>query len=114
MDLTGIVDPSAGSFMIKCGSVKGHSKIAAFDLDHTLIAPKSGRKFPKDTDDWMLLEGVKKKLNELYTNDYKIVVFTNQGSSSFILTEFIKKIEAIAESVGVPMHVFGSNGHGFC
>ena len=27
-------------------------KIAAFDMDHTLVKPKNNRKFPKDENDW--------------------------------------------------------------
>ena len=53
------------------------SKIAAFDLDYTLICPKSGRRFPKDQDDWKLMfSNISNKLKKL--NGYSIVVFTNQ------------------------------------
>lgn len=29
-----------------------HAKVAAFDLDGTIIVPKSGKKFPEDHEDW--------------------------------------------------------------
>ena len=29
--------------------------IAGFDIDHTIIEPKSGNKFPKNKDDWKFL-----------------------------------------------------------
>ena len=70
-----------GAFMIMAEldhkPIKASSKISAFDLDHTLIRPKSGCKFPKNWEDWELLHGVKDKLNKFYEDKYKIVIFTN-------------------------------------
>ena len=55
------------------------SKIAAFDLDGTIIKTKSGRVFPKDKNDWVFFnDNVKKILYNLCNNNYKIVIFTNQ------------------------------------
>ena len=52
--------------------------IAAFDLDYTLIKPKSGRKFPKDKNDWkFLFDNIIDYLHSL--KDYSIVLFTNQS-----------------------------------
>ena len=31
------------------------NKIAAFDFDYTLVKPKSKKKFPEDSDDWVIL-----------------------------------------------------------
>lgn len=54
--------------------------IASFDLDHTLIMPASGKKFPKSKDDikWWndKIPLLLKKLEESF---YDIVIFTNQG-----------------------------------
>jgi len=47
-------------------------------MDGTLIKVKSGKKFPKDKDDWIFYdEKVKEKLKEYYEMDYAIVIFTN-------------------------------------
>lgn len=35
--------------------LKPSAKVASFDLDDTLVTRKSGAKFPKDADDWVLL-----------------------------------------------------------
>jgi bifunctional polynucleotide phosphatase/kinase len=74
-------------------------KIAGFDLDSTLITTKSGKKFPKNSEDWRwLYDGVKDKLHELSDNDYDIIIVTNQGgikSSEVKLKEFKTKIEDI-------------------
>lgn len=58
-------------------------KIAAFDLDYTLIKTKSGNLFPKDENDWTwLYDNVPNILEELAKNKYNIVVFTNQKGIS--------------------------------
>ena len=69
----------------------GCSKIAAFDMDGCLIVPKSGAKFPKDSNDWKLLSNqVRSKLNMLHNDGYKIVIFTNQaGVVRLLLTTIL-------------------------
>jgi bifunctional polynucleotide phosphatase/kinase len=89
------------AFSFKIGTVVANSKIAAFDLDWTLIKPKSGNKFPKNNDDWTVINSVKQ-----FHSDHKIVIFTNQGSSKFNKEEFTKKLEKIAAVLDVPLHVF--------
>jgi bifunctional polynucleotide phosphatase/kinase len=43
--------------------VKGSDKIAGFDMDYTLIKTKSGAKFPKGADDWVIWhDKVKEKM----------------------------------------------------
>jgi len=118
IDISGIHDPKNGAFIVKAEvedkPIRHSSLIAAFDLDHTLIEPKSGRKFPKDYDDWVLLDGVKEKLTDLYDQGYKIVIFTNQAGSSFDKAEFARKIRDIATSLDLPLHLFGCTEHGYC
>jgi len=54
------------------------NKIAAFDLDHTLIQPKNNKIFPKDKDDWEWKCNILDVLTLLDKNDWSIVIFTNQ------------------------------------
>ena len=69
-----------GSCMIgESPDLKPSSKIASFDVDDTIITRKSGAKFPKDANDWIFLnDKVSSKLNSLYKEGFKIVIFTNQ------------------------------------
>lgn len=54
-------------------------KLAAFDLDGTLIKTKSGARFPKDETDWTFFDrSVPLKLRELSTAGHLIVIFSNQ------------------------------------
>lgn len=56
-------------------------KIAAFDLDGTMITTKSGMSFARGADDWQwFVSTVPHKLKLLHQEDYHIAIFTNQGA----------------------------------
>lgn len=90
--------------------LKHSSKIASFDLDDTLVTPKSGAKFPKDADDWVVLfDKVTPTIQKLAKDGFKIVIFTNQLGIEKGKTnpEHIKiKVANIAFSMDVEMQVF--------
>ncbi len=78
-------------------------KIAAFDLDWTIIKPKSGNKFPKNIDDWCFLnDKVVPTIQKLSADGYLIVIFTNQGSKDFTEAEFTVKLTNIQKFLKVP------------
>ncbi|KAL2715400.1 uncharacterized protein V1478_015098 [Vespula squamosa] len=95
-------------------NVPNRTKIAAYDMDGTLIKTKSGLVFPKDCDDWQLLfSEVPKKLKQLYEDGYKVVIFTNQaalGTGKVKIQDFKIKIEKVVQKLGVPTQVFISIG----
>ena len=76
---------------------KKDNKVAAFDLDSTLIKTISGKVFPKNPMDYQYkFDNVKDKLDELINNKYKIVIFTNQRGidlKKVTKEEIINKIE---------------------
>ena len=81
--------------------------IAAFDLDWTLIKPKSGRTFPKNKDDWELLypNHTLEKLTEI-SKSHQVAIFTNQagvqiGKTS--VSDLKHKFSAIQEHLGFPI-----------
>lgn len=94
--------------------VDGRNKIAAYDMDNTLIKTVSGNVFPKNIDDWQLnYEKIPKKLQTLHENGFKIVVFTNQGGITKGQTTadgIKKKIGMIQQRLGVPCHFFAATG----
>ncbi|KHJ77000.1 putative DNA 3'-phosphatase, partial [Oesophagostomum dentatum] len=83
------------------------AKIAAFDMDGTLVTTKSGKVFPIDTSDWRIIYNqVVPRMKKLYgEEDYKIVIFTNQKGIQIGKVDknaFKRKMEAIIAKLGVP------------
>jgi len=75
-------------------------KIAGFDLDNTIIVPKSGNKFPKDKNDWKFIDSdIVNRINTLL--DYNIVIFTNQKGidKKLGLDNFKEKIMNIIKEI---------------
>ena len=81
-------------------------KVASFDMDGTLVNPKSGAKFPKNRADWVWFhDSVPNKLKELSKEGYRIVIFTNQAGvekNHVKDSDIMGKIVDLAEVVGVP------------
>lgn len=84
---------------------------AMFDLDHTLIKPMNGRRFPSNSDDWeMAYDNVKEKLKE-YAKKYNIVIITSQkkvGLNEGKISEFKEKIESICDYLTVPLTLYAT------
>ncbi|XP_050031324.2 uncharacterized protein F21D5.5 isoform X4 [Dermacentor andersoni] len=92
-------------------------KIAAFDLDGTLITTKSGKVFPLNSADWrILLSETEARLHSLVREGYKIVIITNQrglAKSHSHEVDFKSKVERVLKTLAVPAQVYVSIGHGF-
>ncbi len=85
-------------------------QIAAFDMDATLIIPKSGKVFPIDHHDWKILFAeVPAKLSHLHDDGFKVVVFTNQlgiAKGKLKPEHFRQKAENVVSRLGVPIQLF--------
>lgn len=96
--------------------VKSSKKIAAFDMDGTLIKTKSGKVYPVDTHDWQIaFPSVIEKFKELLTLGYKIVILSNQapiGNGRVKIEDFKIKIENLVSKIGVPIEVYIATGKG--
>lgn len=90
--------------------VVSHRKIAAFDMDGTIIITKSGKVFPTDQDDWQIFHpNIFNKLKELHSKGFKIVFFTNQlgvAKGKTNLSSLKVKIENVIRKLQVPVQVF--------
>lgn len=93
---------------------QARTKVAAFDLDGTLIATKTGMPFPNGADDWKWWhQSVPGKLKELYDEGYAIVIISNQGGLSHTVSkrreQWEQKIGQIAKRLPeVPFHIFAA------
>lgn len=96
---------------------KSSEKIAAFDMDGTLIKTKSGKVHPVDTNDWQILfPCIPQKVAEKHSEGYKIVLLSNQSpiaSGRVKIEDFKKKIEAVVAKLQVPAQVYFATGKGF-
>lgn len=85
-------------------------KVAAFDLDSTLITTRSRAKFPKSPTDWRLLNSrVAPNLAELNSQGYTFVIFTNQAGvgNGRIEESFIRtRLEGVISDMGVDAGVY--------
>lgn len=86
------------------------TKIAAFDLDDTIIKTKSGKVFAVNKDDWQLWNNEVKPILYKYYNDcYKIVIFTNQMGISrgkVNKDDFMEKVKNIQKELNLDIDVF--------
>lgn len=103
-----------GLLVYTSAECRGLNKIAAYDMDGTLITTKSGKVFPTNNDDWKLAFGsILSTLKAKHNDKYKIVIFTNQAgiSSGKTTRPNIKtKIERIITALGVPVQAFVATG----
>ncbi|WKY04717.1 hypothetical protein Q1695_005602 [Nippostrongylus brasiliensis] len=93
------------------------AKIAAFDMDGTLVTTKSGKVFPVDNNDWRIIyDKVAPRLKKLHSEeDYKIVIFTNQKGIQVGKVDkngFKRKMEAVITKLGIPAQAFVAIGDG--
>jgi len=66
-------------YVLRQGNFKYHQKIAAFDLDSTLIRPRGQTKFCRFATDWKwLYPNIPSILKQYHQHNYSLVIFTNQ------------------------------------
>ncbi|CAG9561967.1 unnamed protein product [Danaus chrysippus] len=103
-------------YMFTAKGVKSSSRIAAFDMDGTLIKTKSGKVHPVDVNDWQIaMPQVPQKLSDKLGEGYKIVILSNQspiGSGRVKIDDFKKKIEGLVQKLNVPIQVYLATGKG--
>ncbi|ESW97430.1 hypothetical protein KL918_001043 [Ogataea parapolymorpha] len=88
-------------------------KVAAFDLDDTLITTKSGYKFGCGSFDWKFKFDVPGIFTKLQAEDYTIVIFSNQASvvnapDSKSLKILTTKIDDIIKHLEKPVIYYAS------
>ena len=97
------------------------TRIAAFDLDSTLIVSASGRTISKDAGDWKWWDpSIPTQLRRLYDDGYQLIIITNQGRLSLTkdtktaksdgkrISDFKNKVNAVLESLDIPASVYAA------
>ena len=77
-------------------------KFALFDLDDTLITPKSGAPFAKDEDDYIILPGVKDFISKIKV-DHIIAVFSNKNYEGKKLNTHLNIALKVAKELDIPV-----------
>uniref|UniRef100_A0A6B2L628 PNK FHA domain-containing protein n=1 Tax=Arcella intermedia TaxID=1963864 RepID=A0A6B2L628_9EUKA len=102
---------------MKNPNTKPNQSIAAFDMDGTIIVPRSGKKFPTGRSDWKWWnEKVPGKLKELHAGGFSIVIITNQAGiekKKVDKADIQDKICDISEKLGIPVHALISGSEGY-
>lgn len=83
----------------------GREKIAAFDLENSVIKQKDGT--------ISVIHGAKIKISKLSKENYKIVFFTQQSSSKFNIENFKEKIKEVKKLLETDFQLFGCYGNGY-
>ncbi|GAA5852586.1 hypothetical protein JCM8547_002553 [Rhodosporidiobolus lusitaniae] len=107
--------PSAGGKGRGCAHYvysdpEARSKVAALDLDGTVIRPLEGRTFPQSASDWEWCgEGVTRKIRETYKAGFSILLISNQASpTSKLSLDFARKLPVICRKLNVPLRAFAA------
>lgn len=111
---------------IKEDSSIKRSKIAAFDLDSTLISTASGKKHAGDEGDWKWWHAqVPEKLRALYREGYRVIILSNQAgltlhadpkskapkaSGEKRVMSFKKKCSSILAQLDLPVTLYAATG----
>jgi bifunctional polynucleotide phosphatase/kinase len=97
-------------FVLDGPEIKPSTKIAAFDMDSTLIITESGRKFPRSRNDWQwMLPGIPNKLKALNKQGWKVVIFSNQAGldkGKQKPADIQGKVEDMGNELGFPLQCF--------
>ncbi|KAI0513132.1 DNA kinase/phosphatase Pnk1 [Xylaria bambusicola] len=119
--LVGRFEPESGEPQDR----KKRRKIAAFDLDSTLIVTSSGKKFGNDPADWKWWDpSVPTRLRKMYTEeDYRVVIISNQAGLTLHVdpnskgpknagkakvANFKQKCAAILAQLNIPTSVYAA------
>jgi len=92
-------------------NIKGSTKIAAFDMDSTLIVPNGKHKFSRNRTDWTWFSSkVPGKLQQLYgAEGFQVVLFSNQNGISkgkVSQSDVTGKIQDLAQELKIPLVAF--------
>lgn len=90
---------------------KINKPLAIFDLDHTLIKPKSNNKIVIEKDDWIFLNDNVTEIIKKLSKTYHIIIVTNQkilSKSDLNKKNWIEKINSIIKILSIKIEIFAA------
>lgn len=88
-------------------SQEGKTKIAAFDMDSTLILANNGAKYSTDVLDYVwCFPNVIERLQSLHMNGFTITIFSNRRGSPQMNKTAQKRVDDMITKIGVPLWTF--------
>lgn len=93
------------------GGGEPSDSLASFDLDGTIIRPKSNKRIPRNATDWQFFSvWTKVKIQQaIREKESRLVIFTNQngvGLRLVALEEIQERIELVTQRLNIPCTVF--------
>jgi bifunctional polynucleotide phosphatase/kinase len=106
-----------GKYNALTESTRVITKVAAFDIDGTIIKTKSGNIFANNETDWKFFDkSVPNKLVELYEDGYQIIFISNQlgiSKGKINIDEWKKKIDSVCVKIGCPIEIYAATDNNF-
>ncbi|XP_045175457.2 bifunctional polynucleotide phosphatase/kinase-like isoform X2 [Mercenaria mercenaria] len=104
-------------YVFTAKGLESRRKVAAFDIDGTIITTQSGKVFPTHPGDWRLVyyKDIPKKLKKLHEEGYKVVFITNQMGVSrgkTNIADLKSKFIDLVDDIGIPIQILVSTKSG--
>ncbi|ANQ09154.1 Bifunctional polynucleotide phosphatase/kinase [Plasmodium coatneyi] len=104
-----LVDDSLLYRIVKDAEDKVYKKIFSFDLDNTLILSRSFFKPAQNEHDYIFYADVIDFLKKKKTENYKIIIFSNQkgvSTGKISLLNIVNRVDDVIDKIGIPLECY--------
>ncbi|KJP87926.1 DNA 3'-phosphatase [Plasmodium fragile] len=108
-DKWNLVDDSLVYRIVKDTEDKVYTKVFSFDLDNTLILSRSFFKPAQNEHDYIFYADVIDFLKKKKTENYKIIIFSNQkgvSTGKISLLNIINRVDDVIDKIGIPLECY--------
>ncbi|EUD68720.1 bifunctional polynucleotide phosphatase/kinase [Plasmodium inui San Antonio 1] len=104
-----LVDDSLLYRIVKDAEEKVYKKVFSFDLDNTLILSRSFFKPAQNEHDYIFYADVIDFLKKKKTENYKIIIFSNQkgvSTGKISLLNLVNRVDDVIDKLGIPLECY--------
>ncbi|EDL46687.1 bifunctional polynucleotide phosphatase/kinase, putative [Plasmodium vivax] len=104
-----LVDDSLLYRIVQDAEDKAYKKVFSFDLDNTLILSRSFFKPAQNEHDYIFYADVIDFLKKKKTENYKIIIFSNQkgvSTGKISLLNIVNRVDDVIEKIGIPLECY--------